>query len=259
MELGGDLLRQSQPPAVVGELVVGVDPALHADLGRPERDRLGDPALEVVDGDLVGVGRAPPWPKPQNAHPTTQTLVKLTLRLTTNVAVSPASSARSSSAATRIASITSGRASANSAVSSSLGERLAIAAALDRARGELRVDRTLRAPPRPAPRDEAPVLELDHVEDPLVDPARVEVLRIGAEPLGERVAAPLEALAHLMRARERLLGRDVVAVRREAAEVGGAGVDEVEPPVGEVGRDLDPDVRHQLARGASRGRSCRPG
>ncbi len=60
-----------------------------------------------------------PWPKPQKAQPTTQTLVKLMLRLTTKVVVSPASSARSSSAATRISSITSGRVSAKSAVSSS--------------------------------------------------------------------------------------------------------------------------------------------
>ncbi len=42
-----------------------------------------------------------------------------------------------------------------------------------------------------------------------------------------------------------MLGRDVVAVRREAAEVGGAGLDEVEPPVGEVRRHLDADLGHQ--------------
>ena len=112
---------------------VGVDAALHADLGGAEVDRVLDPRREVVLGDLVGVGRAPPWPKPQKAQPTTQMLVKLMLRLTTKVTRSPASSARSSSAATRISSITSGRVSANSAVSSSsrqlapsraLGDRL---------------------------------------------------------------------------------------------------------------------------------------
>ena len=64
-------------------------------------------------------GERLPWPKPQKAQPTTQTLVKLMLRLTTKVAVSPASSARSSSAAARISSMTSGRVSAKSAVSSS--------------------------------------------------------------------------------------------------------------------------------------------
>ena len=45
-----------------------------------------------------------------------------------------------------------------------------------------------------------------------------------------------------------MLGRDVVAVRAEAAEVGGAGGDELDPPVGEVRRHLDADVGHQPAR-----------
>ncbi len=51
-----------------------------------------------------------------------------------------------------------------------------------------------------------------------------------------------------MGARERLLGRDVVAVRRQPAQVGGALLDEVEPPVREVRRDLDADVRQQPPR-----------
>ena len=45
-----------------------------------------------------------------------------------------------------------------------------------------------------------------------------------------------------------MLGRDVVAVGAQAAEVGRAGGDELAPPVGEVRRDLDADVRHQPAR-----------
>ena len=48
-----------------------------------------------------------------------------------------------------------------------------------------------------------------------------------------------------MRARERLLRADVVAVARQAAEVRRAGFDEFRPPVGEVRRHLDPHVRHQ--------------
>ena len=44
--------------AVVLERVVGVDPALHADLGRAELDRLADPLGELVLVELVGVGRA---------------------------------------------------------------------------------------------------------------------------------------------------------------------------------------------------------
>src|ERR1700719_2944110 len=64
-------------------------------------------------------GERLPWPKPQNAQPTTHTFETLMLRFTTNVTVSPASSSRSSSAAWRISSIASGRVSANIAVSSS--------------------------------------------------------------------------------------------------------------------------------------------
>ena len=52
MELRRRLLRQPQPLAVVLERVVGVDAALHADLGRAELDRLGDPRLEVLLGDV---------------------------------------------------------------------------------------------------------------------------------------------------------------------------------------------------------------
>jgi hypothetical protein len=44
-----------------------------------------------------------------------------------------------------------------------------------------------------------------------------------------------------------MLGRDVVAVGRQAAEVGGALLDERQPPVREVGRDLNADVGHEPA------------
>ena len=143
------------------------------------------------------------------------------LRLTTNVAGLPASSARSSSAATRISSITSGRVSAKSAVSSS-----SVSSSPSRAPARsLAAQAPVRAAPplaRPDPRarNEAPVLELDHVQHPLLHPLRLQVLRVDAKPLRQRVALRREPLAHLMRARERLLGRDVVAVGREPAEVG---------------------------------------
>ena len=79
-----------------------------------------------------------------------QTFETLMLRLTTNVTVSPASSARSSSAAWRMSSIASGRVSANSAVSSSSEQRLAVAAAGDRAGHEVAADRPApRARPEP--------------------------------------------------------------------------------------------------------------
>ena len=56
-------------------------------------------------------------------------------------------------------------------------------------------------------------------------------LRVDAQPLGQRDAVLRQALAHLVRRRERVLGRDVVAVARQAAEVGRARRDELRPPV----------------------------
>ena len=172
-------------------------------------------------------------------------LVKLMLRLTTKVTRSPASSARSSSAAARISSITSGRVSANSAVSSSSLSSSPSRPLRDRPLGEPGVDALLDPAAGPPPRDEAPVLELDHVEHPLLHPLGVHVLGVDAEPLGQREAPGRQLLAHLVRAREGVLRGDVVAVRGEAAEIGRPGLDQLRPPVGEVGRDLDADVRHQ--------------
>ena len=156
-----------------------------------------------------------------------------------------------------MSSIASGRVSANSAVSSS-GDSAAPSRALAIAPGtRSRRIGALLAPPRPAPRDEAPVPQLDHVEHALLEPLRVHVLRVDAEPLGERVAARRELLAHPVQRRERVLGRDVVAVRRQPAEVGGALLHERQPPVGEVRRDLDAHVGHQPAATRARARACR--
>jgi hypothetical protein len=83
---------------------------------------------------------------------------------------------------------------------------------------------------------------------PCADPVRVDVARVDAQALGQRHAVLRQALAHLMRRREGVLGRDVVAVGAQAAEVGGPGGDELRPPVGEVGRHLDADVGHQAPR-----------
>ncbi len=223
-----------------------MDAALHADLGRAELDRFARSARRSPPRrPRRRRASACPWPNPQKAQPTTQMLVKLMLRLTTKVARSPASSARSSSAATRISSITSGRVSANSAVSSSSlssspSRPLAIAS-----RGQPGVEVLLAPPPGPAPRDEAPVLQLDHVEDPLLHPLGVHVLRIDAEPLGQRIAPGRQLLPHLMRAGKRLLGRDVVAVGRQPTEIRRPGLDQLRPPVGQIRRHLHPDIRHQ--------------
>ncbi len=42
-----------------------------------------------------------------------------------------------------------------------------------------------------------------------------------------------------------MLRRDVIPVRRQPAQVGRPSLDQLRPPIGEVRRDLDPDVRHQ--------------
>ena len=187
-------------------------------------------------------------PNPQNAHPTTQTLETLMFRLTTNVTVSPASSARSSSAAARICSITSGRRSANSAVISS-----AVSARPSRpfmiARGATS-SATVSSPRRPDPRrgmndqKRALITSITGARDPL----RIDVLRVHAQALGQRDPVRAKPLADLGRRRERVLRGDMVAVRAEPAEVGGAGADELCPPVRQVRRDLDADVGHQPAR-----------
>ena len=154
----------------------------------------------------------------------------LMLRLTTNVTVSPASSRRSSSAAQRISSITSGPllgeqrrqllgASARSPSRARATARGATSSATD----------DLRPATRAAARDERPVARLDHVEHRLRDPLRVDVLRVHAQPLGQREPVGVQALADLRRRRERVLGRDVVAVRAQPAEVGGAGARPARP------------------------------
>ena len=176
-------------------------------------------------------------------------LVKLTLRLTTKVARSPLSSARSSSAAARIASITSGRDSANSAVNSSAPSATPSRPFAIPSRGEARIDRAAvgcGVAAAAASRDEAPVLELDQVEDALIDPLGAHVLRVDAEPLGQRHAPLAKRGSDLLGARERVLGADVVSVRREPTEIGRAGLDQLDPPVAEVRRDLDADPGHHL-------------
>ena len=166
-------------------------------------------------------------------------------RLTTKVAVSPASSTRSSSAATPHLLDHLRPRLGEERRQLLLAEPIAAPALLDRPGGHLGRGRRLLAAARAAPRDEAPVLELHDVEDPLLHPIGIEVLRIGAEPLGERIAARRELLADLMRARERLLGRDVIAVARQPAEIGRPRLDQLGPPVGEIWRNLNADIGHQ--------------
>ena len=185
------------------------------------------------------------------------------LRLTTNVTVSPASSARSSSAASRISSIASGRVSANSAVSSS-----ALSATPSRPFSIAPATRSGRigagGSVRPEPRRGMKLQYLTLIVSITArrDPLGVDVLRVHAQPLGQREAVRLQLLAHLVRRGERVLGRDVIAVRAQPAEVGRAGRHELAPPVGEVRRDLDARRRASAAvspRSAASCPRCSPG
>ena len=170
------------------------------------------------------------------------------LRLTTKVTSSPASSARSSSAAARSSSMASGRVSANSAVSSSLSRERPSRPFAIAPGHQVASDRALFAPSRAAPRDEAPVARLDDVEHTLLEPLGADVLRVDAQALGERDPVLRQPLASVRGRGERVLGRDVVAVGAQAAEVGGPRGHQLRPPVREVGRHLHADVGHQPPR-----------
>ena len=142
-------------------------------------------------------GERLPWPKPQNAQPTMQTFDTLMLRFTTNVTVSPASSR---------AQLVRGLAHVLDRLGARLREhrrqlvgpqRHAVARAWRSrpAPGRCRIGRSSR---RPEPRRgmKLQYFDLDHVEHALLDPVRVHVLRVDAEPLGERVALRRQLLAH---------------------------------------------------------------
>ena len=125
-------------------------------------------------------------------------------------------------------------------------QRDALAALLDRARHQIGANRRRwLGASGAAARNEAPVLDLDRVEHRRRDPLGVDVPRIDAQALGQRDALALQLLANLMGRGKGMLGRDVVAVRREAAEIGGARRNELAPPVGEVRRHLNTDVGQQ--------------
>ena len=217
---------------------------------RPPRASRRDEVLAVV---LVGVGRALALtPKPQNAQPTMQTLETLMLRLTTKVTVSPASSARSSSAAWRMSSIASGRVSANSAVSSSAASALAVRG---RARSCRRGPSARGAGPRRGMK--LAVTSLDHVEHARGEPLGVDVLRVDAQPLGQRDAVLRQPLAHLVRAtgtgaRARCGRRWRDRPPRSVAPAATSS----RPPVGQVRRHLDADARASAAAPRRPAASC---
>ncbi len=257
VDLGRHVLDQPQPATVVLERVVGVDAALHADLRRPVVDRLLDAGLEVVLGHVVGVGRAAALAEAAEGAPDHADVGEV------DVAIDderhPLAGKLRPKPVGRRAHLLDhlGSGLGEQGRDLILGQRLAATPLLDRPWRGLGGDRPVVPPPGALARNEAPVLELHHVEDTLLHPARVQVLRIGAQPLGERVTGGLKALSDLVRAREGVLGRDVVAVGRQPTEVRGALFHELVPPVREVRRDLDPHLGHQPPALAARGASCR--
>ncbi len=223
-------------------------PALHADLGGPELDRLVDPGGEVVLGDRVRVGRALALAEAAEGA-TDDTDVG-------EVDVAVDDERRGVTRELRPELVGGGTHLLNDLrpglgeqrLELVLGERNPLAALGDRRRRQVRIHDAVGAATRPPPRDEAPVLQLHDVQHALLHPFRIEVLRVHAEALGEGDPLRRKTLADLMRTREGVLGRDVVAVGREAAEVGRSGGYKLVPPVGQVRWDLDPDVRHQALR-----------
>jgi hypothetical protein len=182
-----------------------MDAALHADLRRAVVDRLLNPRLEVVLRHVVGVGRALSLPEPAERAADDADVGEV------DVAVDDECRSLAGQLGPKLIGsgthlLDHGRTRLGEQRRQLLlGQRLPSPPLRDRARGNVRVDNPLLAPPRALARDEAPELELHDVQDALLDPVGLEVLRVGAQPLGERIALRREALADLMGARESLL------------------------------------------------------
>ena len=246
VQLRRGLPGQPQPALVVLELPVRVDARLDAQLGRAELDRVADPRDELLALVRVGVGRA-------------ATLAEAAERAADDADVRHVEVAvddERDGVAGELGTQLVGRlAHVLDHLGARLGEerrqlpggqRPAGARAGDRVRPQRALGAVGAA--GAAARDEAPEARLDDVEHALGQPFPVDEARVDAQPLGQRDAVGGEPLAHLVGRRERVLGRDVVAVGAQPAEVGGPGRDEARPPVGEVGRDLDAGIGHQPPR-----------
>src|SRR5204863_8406574 len=146
---------------------VGMDPRLHADLGRTVGDGLLDTMAEVGLGVLVGVRGAAALPEAAERAPDRADVRDV------DVAVHDE---RDGLPRDLGAQLVGGLAQVLDRLGPRLGEqrgelvsrqRDAVAALGDRARHEVAADRTLLAAARSAAWDEAPVVRLDGVEDAL--------------------------------------------------------------------------------------------
>ena len=239
------VLGDTQPALVVLDRPVRVYARLHADLGGAEIDGLADPAAELVLVVLVGIRRAPSLSEAAEgaAHDAHVGDIDVAIHHERHRVSRKLAAQR----VRRLAHVLDrlGPVLGEQRRELVLAERAAAVRPLDGSRHELAPDRALLAAAGGAARDERPVLHLDRVEHALIEPVGVHVLRVHAQALGEGRAARGEPLAHLVHRRERMLRGDVVAIGGEAAEVRRALVDQGQPPVGEVRRDLNAHVRHQ--------------
>ena len=229
-----------------------MDPRLHADLGRAERRRPRAPAGELLLGVLVGVRASVcDCPNPQNAQPTMQMLRDV------DVAVDDE---RHRLPRQLLTQLVRGAPHLLDHPGPALGEqrRQLLGASAQRrpapwrppAARPRRRSRPLARRPEPAARNERPVAALDHVHH---RPARSTRGRCTPDTRtaarSARARPPRKPLADLRRRRERVL-RARCGRRWRSAHRGRSPPRATSsgPPIRQVRRHLDPDVRHQPPR-----------
>ena len=207
-----------------------MDPALHAELGGAELDRLADPRGEVLLGDLVGVGRAPPLAEAAEGAADDADVGEV------DVAVDDEGDPLAGQLGPQLVG---GDTHLLDHLRPGLGEErgqlvlaqlLALAALGDRPARQPRVDR-LVPPAGPDPRRgmKLQYFSLITSRTPCSIHSGSMYCGIDAEPLGQRIAPRRQLLPHLVRAGKRLLRRDVVPVRRQPPQVRRPRFDQLGP------------------------------
>ena len=246
MQLRGLVLRDPEVVQVVVESPIGMDARLDTELGRAVCDRVANARTVFLRRMLVGVRRAASLAKTAEGASDRAHVGDV------DVAVDDERDEFTRELATQLIG---GLPQILDRLRTGLGEQRgqlvlgqppAVAGLGDRPGNGLPGDRPVTASTATAAWDERPVLCLDHIEHALGEPVGVQVLRMGTEPLRQRVAQWLQALTHLVRMRERMLGADVIAVRAQATEIRRPRRDQVRPRARQVRRNLDGDPRQQL-------------
>ena len=214
MQLRRGLLRHSQPLLVIRDRPVGVDARLHADLAGAELHRVPHAPAELVLGVLVGIRRAPSLAKAAERAAHGADVGDVDVAVDHEGHGVPGQPRAQLVRRLAHVLVRRGPGFPEQGGELLLGQRQAVTSAGHGARYELGANRPVVPAARPAPWDKAPELRLDHVEHALLEPVGVHVLGVDAQPLGERVAARGQLLAHAVHGREGVLGRDVVAVGR---------------------------------------------